>query len=60
MRAHKSFSCNFTKACHVLWAVHVQGLSQTATAILLELNVGTVNHIVHRRRFQGAYPVPMT
>lgn len=59
MRLRKSFPCNFTKACHVLWAVHVQGLSQTAAAILLELNVGTVNHIIHGRRFQGAYPVPI-
>jgi len=59
MRSRKCYACNFTKACHVLWAVRVLGLSQTAAAILVELNVGTVNHIVHGRRFMSAYPVPM-
>jgi hypothetical protein len=59
MRSRKSYACNFTKACHVLWVVRVVGLSQTAAAIMLELNVGTVNHIVHGRRFHSAYPVPL-
>jgi hypothetical protein len=29
------------------------------TAIYLELNVGTVNHVVHQRRFPGAFPIPL-
>jgi len=60
MPSRRIYACNFTKACHVLWATRVLGLSQTAAAILVELNVGTVNHIVHGRRFVGAYPIPMT
>jgi hypothetical protein len=53
------FPCTFEKACHTLWAVHVMGWSQTQAAILIELNVGTVCHVVHRRRFPTAYPVQM-
>ena len=50
--------CSHPKACNVLWYYHVAGLNQTQTAIAAELNVGTVNHIVHRRRYRTAYPVP--
>lgn len=53
------FRCTFNKACHAIWAVKVRGMSQTATAIVLELNVGTVSHVIHGRRFPGAYPVPI-
>ena len=55
----RKFPCAFLKACHVLWAVHVKGWSQTQAAIEIGLNVGTVSHIVRRRRFPRAYPVPL-
>ena len=49
--------CTFRKACHVLWLVQA-GYSQSQAAVIVRLNVGTVCHVVHRRRFRGAYPVP--
>jgi hypothetical protein len=59
MRNRNSYPCDFRKACHVLWAIYVMDWSQTKAAIATELNVGTVCHIVHRRRFPTAYPVPL-
>lgn len=53
------YHCDFQKACHVLWAVDVMRWSQTQAAIEIGLNVGTVCHVVHRRRFPTAYPVPI-
>lgn len=53
----RRFPCTFHKACHILWLSHVTCLTQTEIAIRLSLNVGTVNHVVHRRRFPNAYPV---
>ncbi|MBS3648551.1 hypothetical protein KEU06_07905 [Pseudaminobacter sp. 19-2017] len=50
--------CDHLKACHVLWAVVVNGWSQTRAAIAFNLNVGTVNHIIHGRRFVSAVPLP--
>ena len=55
----RRFPCNYRKACHVLWGVFVMEWTQTQAAINLGLNVGTVNHIVHGRRFPDAYPVPV-
>ena len=57
-QSRRRFPCDYRKACNVLWFVYSRGLSQTEAAILAELNVGTVCHIVHGRRFPGAYPVP--
>ena len=54
----RRFPCTFRMACHVLWLVYDRRVSQTEAAILVRLNVGTVCHIVHGRRFPGAYPVP--
>jgi hypothetical protein len=59
MSIRKRFPCTFIKACHALWAVRVWGMTQTEAAILIGLNVGTVCHVVHRRRFPAAYPVRM-
>jgi len=56
---NRHFPCTFLKACHALWAVHVKGWSLTKAAIVIELNVGTVSHVIHRRRFPSAYPVPI-
>jgi hypothetical protein len=53
------YHCDFVKACHVLWAIYVMHWTQTQAAIAIGLNQGTVCHIVHRRRFPTAYPVPM-
>lgn len=60
MREHMSdhFPCTHAKACNVLWAVKVEGWSQTKTAIVFGLNVGTVNHVVHGQRFKDASPIP--
>jgi hypothetical protein len=52
------FPCTQATACHVLWAVDVKGWSQTKAAIVFNLNVGTVNHIVKRKRFESAVPIP--
>jgi hypothetical protein len=54
-----SYPATFEKACHALWLVKDMGWSQTATAIAVQLNVGTVSHIVHRRRFADAFPKPL-
>ena len=50
-------SCNFRKACHALWIVLVEGQTMTHAGIVLGLNVGTISHIIHGRRFPTAYPV---
>lgn len=55
----KQFYCSYEKACHCLWAVLVKNWTLTQTAIVLELNVGTVSHIVRRRRFRNAVPQPI-
>jgi len=57
MRTH--YPCTFEKACFVLWAVTVMKWSQTRAAIVVGLNVGTVCHIIHGRRFPGAFPIPV-
>jgi hypothetical protein len=51
--------CTFEKACNALWAVQKRGWTLTHAAIVIGLNVGTVCHVVHRRRFPTAYPVPL-
>jgi hypothetical protein len=50
--------CNYEKACNIKWAVDVMGWSQTRTAIEFDLNVGTVNHVVRKKRFPDAVPKP--
>jgi hypothetical protein len=57
MRLNKlRYPCNFRKACHVLWLVRVEKTSQTHAALIVGLNVGTVCHVIHGRRFPEAYP----
>jgi hypothetical protein len=46
-------------ACHVIWIVKDQGCTQTQAANAVGINSGTVCHIVHGRRFHGAYPIPI-
>ena len=46
------------KAGQVLHLVYNKGYTQSLAAVLVELNVGTVCHIVHGRRFPTAYPIP--
>jgi hypothetical protein len=57
LRGH--FPCSFAKACHCHWAVRKRHWSLTKTAIALELNVGTVSHVLKRHRYPEAYPVAM-
>jgi hypothetical protein len=52
MRNQSIFNCDFIKACRVKYAVRILGWSQTKTAIILGLNVGTVSHM--RKRLRGA------
>jgi hypothetical protein len=52
------YACSLLKACHVLYLVEIEQTTLTHAAIVLGLNVGTVCHIVHRRRFLGAVPIP--
>ena len=59
MRANDFHPCTFERACWVLWAYQVLNWSQTKIAIELDLNVGTVCHIVHGRRYPSAHPVPI-
>ena len=54
----KRYSCDYQKACLILHAVRVKGWTQTQAAIELEVSQGTVNHIIHGRRFPDAYPRP--
>lgn len=54
----RRFPATHQKACYVLWLVYDRRVTQTEAAILMHLNVGTVCHIVHGRRFPEAYPVP--
>lgn len=54
-----SYPATFKKACHVLWGVREMGWSQTQVAIETQLSGGTVNHIVHGRRFPDAFPIPL-
>jgi hypothetical protein len=53
------YSCNFEKACYVLWACVVMKWSQTRAAIVIGLNQGTVCHVVHGHRFPEAFPIPI-
>ncbi|CAO3448707.1 hypothetical protein [Azospirillum argentinense] len=57
MNLHTPRAANFMKACYVLWLVEVERTTQTEAAIQVGLNVGTVNHIVHGRRFKSARPI---
>ncbi len=52
------FPCTYVKACYCLYGYFVLRWSQTQIAIEVGLNVGTVNHVVHGRRFPDARPLP--
>jgi len=52
------FPCTYVQACNILWAVNQKGWTQTKAAIVFGLNVGTVCHVVHGRRFPDAVPIP--
>jgi hypothetical protein len=53
------YPLTYKKACYALWAVNVMGWSMTQAAIVIGLNVGTVCHIIHGRRFPNAVPRPI-
>lgn len=55
----KRYPLSYRKACYVRWGHDIMGWSQTQIAIMVGLNVGTVNHVVYRRRFPDAVPVPI-
>lgn len=49
----------FEKACNALFLVKVKGLKQTTAANLLNVNGGSICHVVHGHRFPTAYPIPL-
>ncbi len=51
--------CTFIKACHVKHIVLILRQTMTHAAILVGLNVGTVCHVIHGRRFPESFPIPM-
>lgn len=52
------FPCSHEKASLIKFLVIVLGYSQTHAAIIAEVNVGTVCHVVHGRRFPDSPPAP--
>lgn len=57
MELHSPRCANFVKACYVKWLVEIERTTQTEAAIQVGLNVGTVNHIIHGRRYRSARPI---
>lgn len=55
----KRLVATFLKACHLLWLVEEMGYSQNQAGHIVGVPAGTVNHIIHRRRFPGAFPIPL-
>ncbi len=51
-------NCTFEKACYAIWLVRYARLTQSRAGRLLDVSSGTINHIIHGRRFPNAYPVP--
>ena len=56
----RTSSFTFDKACKALWLVKKLGWTQTRAANYLGVNQGIICHVVHGRRFSGAFPVSMT
>ena len=54
-----TYACTLEKAGHIKFALHILGWSMTETAAELRVNVGTVSHVYHGRRFAEAQPVPI-
>lgn len=57
-RYRRPQTCTFEKACWAIWLVRFARLTQNRAARLLDVPAGTINHVIHGRRFPGAYPVP--
>jgi predicted transcriptional regulator len=51
------FPLTFQKASYAKYLVGVESMTQTQAAIMLELNQGSVSHVIHGRRFPFAPPV---
>ena len=49
--------CTFLKACHIKYLVLVEGYTLTQASVIVEINIGTLSHILHGRRFHGAFPI---
>ena len=50
--------CTFLKACNAKHLVRVQGLTLTHASFIVEVNIGTLSHVMHGRRFPGSFPIP--
>lgn len=53
-----SFPCSLEQAENILWFVHVLGWSQAKAGFAVRVHSGTVNHVVHGRRYPQARPKP--
>jgi len=51
------YPCDFVKACHIKYCVHVLGWSITRTSIELAVNLGTVSRIARGLYFPEAVPM---
>ena len=54
----QSCPCTFLKACHAKHYVKELGFTLTQASILVEVNIGTLSHVMHGRRFPGSFPIP--
>ncbi len=48
----------FAQACRLLWLVRVKGWTQANAAIEVGISATSASHIVRRRKFPNAWPVP--
>lgn len=55
--ARQRHPCTFLKACNAMYLVQVQGCTLTHAGIIVRVNVGTLSHVMHGRRFPGAFPI---
>jgi len=51
--------CTFLLACNAKWLVEVQGYTLTQAGVILQVNPGTLSHVMHGRRFPGSFPIPL-
>ena len=49
----------FLKACQLHWLVLIEGYTQNHAGQIVGVCPGTVCHIIHGRRFPGAFPIPL-
>lgn len=53
----RSYPCSEQQACWILYVILIWRWSQQQAGLVFGVHPGTVNHIVHRRRFPHAVPI---